>query len=317
MLRVSAGVLQGSILSPLLYSLYTSGLQDSISHCKYHFYADDTQLYFSFSDNETAAANLKINEDLNSLVEIANKHSLKINPNKSSVLVFGPGEAVSRARSILDIKIKDSQLPVVESARNLGVIIDAELKFEDHVKHLIQKSYFKLKLLYGNRHFFKPETRKLLCDSLILSNFNYCYQVYGPFLSQFWQTKLQRLQNSCLRFIFSIKKYQRISHTLKLANWLNMKDRLYLQNVALIHRVLSDRKPGYLCRKIRFRTDVHNINIRRKNLISCPKHRLQLFKKSFSYMAFKLYNQIPCSFYSLNVTTFKIRCKKYLLNTYH
>ena len=136
-------------------------------------------------------------------------------------------------------------------------------------------------------------TKKHLCDSLILSNFNHCFQVYGFFLTQFWQRKLQIIQNSCLRFIFCIRKTRHISHTLKIVNWLNMRNRLHLLTVTMIHKILIDKKPTYLHRKIRFRTDVHNVNVRRKNLICCPKHRLHLFERSFSYLAYKLYNGVP------------------------
>lgn len=152
-------------------------------------------------------------------------------------------------------------------------------------------------------------------DSLILSGFNHCFQVYGFHLTQFWQLKLQRIQNSCLRFIFCIRKRQRISHTLKVVNWLNMKNRLHFFTVTLIHKVLSDKKTSYLHRKIQFRTDVHNINIRRKNLICCPKHRLHLFERSFTYLAYKLYNVVPYEFKHLQASAFKRRLKEWLMDT--
>lgn len=314
LLRITHGVAQGSILGPLLYSIYTCDLLKSLKHCRYHLYADDTQLYYSFNLADVSAANALINEDLKSLTSISNNHQLKINLKKSSFLVFGPHEAATYVRNNLNININNDSLSPVESARNLGLIIDSNLNFDAHVKKLLQSSYFKLKLLYGNRHIFSPEIKKLLCNSLVLSGLSYCYPVYGSCISGFWKQKIQVLQNSCLRFIYSIRRRQHVSHALEIANWLNMNNRYIYQTASLIHKIITTKKPCYLHRKITYRTDVHNLNLRRKNVVSCPHHRLQLFKHSFTYSVYKIYNSIPDCIKALNINAFKAKLKTFLLN---
>lgn len=230
-------------------------------------------------------------------------------------MVFGPRVAAVSVRDSLNINIGLHQLPVVVSARNLGVIIDSELSFEKHIKSLLQKSFFKLKLLYSSRHVLSCDVRKLLCDSLILSCFSYCSQVYWPCLTKFWMSKIQRVQNSCLRFIYSIPRRHHVSHALRFANWLNMENRFHLQTSVLIHKILIEKKPSYLHRRIKFRCDVHNINLRHRHTISCPSHKLQLYKSSFTYLCFKIYNSIPEQFKILNMHIFKARYKGFLLNS--
>lgn len=314
-LNVKHGLPQGSILGPALYSLYTADFHKTLNYCNYHFYADDTQLYYSFGSDEIPEASRRINQDVEALIQVASKHFLKINVKKSSVLVFGPRLAVTRVRDHLTVNIDGNRLPVVMSAKNLGVTIDSALTFDTHIKDLLKKSYFKLKLLYNNRHLFGTDIRKLLCDTLVLSNFAYCCQIYSFCTTKFWLTKIQTMQNSCLRFIYSIRRRQHISHKLKTAKWLNMQNRFHLQFSVLIHKLLIEKKPSYLHRKVKFRTDIHNINLRHKHLICCPPHKLQLFKGSFTYLCFKIYNSIPKSFKPLSVQTFKSKYRTFLFHS--
>lgn len=64
-----------------------------------------------------------------------------------------------------------------------------------------------------------------LSDSLVLSTFNFCDVVYVSFLFHRDQKRIQKVQKSCLSFIFGIKMGLPISHKFKDAGWLNMKDR--------------------------------------------------------------------------------------------
>ena len=73
-LCVSSGVPQDSILGPLLYALYTSELIKVIKKCKYHIYADDTQVYFTFKMEDLEDA-ITINKELKTLVTISQRHS--------------------------------------------------------------------------------------------------------------------------------------------------------------------------------------------------------------------------------------------------
>lgn len=127
----------------------------------------------------------------------------------------------------------------------------------------------------------------------MLSNFNYFSQVFSPCIDSITLQKIQKVQNSCLRYIFGIRKYQHISHKLKDCNWLNMTNRFSLHLACLFNKVIKTKQPSYLYKKIIFRGNAHNVNIRNKNLIKAPKHRSSLFKRSFSYNIFKNYNNLP------------------------
>jgi hypothetical protein len=85
---VDRGVPQGSILSPILFSIFTADLPKCIKTCKYHLYADDTQLYCSFDAKNIQEAIKNINADLTSIYNWSDNNSLCLNPTKSQVLIF-------------------------------------------------------------------------------------------------------------------------------------------------------------------------------------------------------------------------------------
>ena len=155
----------------------------------------------------------------------------------------------------------------------------------------------------------------MLCESLVLSQVNYCDTIYGPCLRQVDAQRVQRLQNSCLRLIHGVRKYESISHTFKLSNWLNMYNRRFLHSACLFFKIIKIKIPIYLYSKISFRTDVHNLNLRFKGgKLTPPKHSLELFKRSFSYQITFIINKLPKKILSLsNVIAFKKALSNHLL----
>lgn len=302
---VGSGVPQGSILGPLLYTVYTSNLGSVCKSCFNHFYADDTQVYYSFDSEDVAMANNIINTETNNLINMAEKHSLIINPSKSQVMLFGRRKARKSVANHLAVVIKNTQLPVTDLSRNLGLYVDSELRFKKHVSLCIQKAYSNLKFIYLNRHILSKETKTVLVEALVLSQFNFCDTVYGPCLDSVDVIRVQRIQNCCLRLIFGLRRRDHVSHKLKELHWLNMLNRRKMHSFCLFHKIITSETPPYLFKKINFRTDVHNLNLRNKGLITPPFHRTSVFQRSFTYNIAKLYNSLPLNFKNVSHIKFK------------
>ena len=306
-INVTTGVPQGSILGPLLFSIYTSNFHTCLKYCNYHFYADDTQLYHSFSTSDFVNANDKLNLDLNSLLKVSSDHRLKLNPSKSIVMLLGNKQNVNRLSNLLNVKIDNISLPIVQKAKSLGLVLDYQLTFTDHVSWLLKKAYCALKSIYPHRHYLEKNIKKELCDSLVLSHFNHCDNVYGPCLQNFDRGRIQKVQNSCIRFIFGIRRRDRVSHKIKEVLWLNMHNRRKLHFLCFCYKMLKFQSPPYLYNKITFRTDVYNLNLRR-NTVKIPRHNTQFFKKGYSYNVAAHINSLPGNlnnYFTLSFQNFK------------
>lgn len=150
----------------------------------------------------------------------------------------------------------------------------------------------------------------MLADSLVLSHYNYMDVVYNSCITKADATRIQRTQNNCLRFIFGLRKYDSITHKLKEINWLSMSERRLLHCCTLYHNIMTNKTPKYLYDKITFRNDIHSRNTRNNQLISPPRHSSSLYKRSFTYNIYNIYNAIPDHIKRLNPNQFKVHKKK-------
>lgn len=208
-------------------------------------------------------------------------------------------------RSRCSLHINEKLLPVVKEAKSLGLVIDPSFRYRQQVSKYIQRAYCNLKMLYQHKTYLPRDVKLLLCNSLVLSSFTYCSAVYGPSIDVNDHKRIQRVQNACLRYVFNIRKYDHITHTLDYCNWLNMRNRFLLRAACMYHSIITTKIPCYLYEKISFRTDVHNINVRSRGLITPPFHKTALFERSFSFNVYKVYNAIPCTIKMMPLTRFK------------
>lgn len=206
------------------------------------------------------------------------------------------------------------KIPIVSEYKNLGIIFDSKLKFRSQVARVTQMAYYCLRNLYKNQFILNLKLKKQLCESLVLSHCNYCNFVYGPCLDVNSKFKLQKIQNSCIRFIFGLRIRDRVSHKLKELRWLSLKDREKLHLACFLHRLLKSGTPQYLREKLIFRNTLHQRNTRHKGRLQIPKHHTNFFKHSFSYTSIRLLNEIPSNWLDLACVSFKARYRNFLLD---
>jgi len=311
---ITSGVPQGSVLGPILFLVYVADMFKMLKHCDIQGFADDTQIFHSFKANAVLEANNKINEDLSLISTFSINNNLKLNPAKCFLMCFSSKNKQTFLEQNLKLFVGGTQLKLVESSKNLGLILDKDLRFKTHISNVIKKSYFALKPLYANKSIINYKMRKKLCESLVFPIMNYCNIVYFPCLDKITIYRLQKLQNQCCRFIFNLRKFDRVSKKISELGWLRV-DNVFTHHIAVfVHKLLRTSSPAYLSEKLVFRKHLHNVNLRFINKLEIPRYRSAFFRRSFLFNAVSVYNKIPSSLKCMPSIGFRKKLKFYLLN---
>ena len=255
-LPVDYGVPQGSILGPVLFTVYINDLLTVPKLCQTACYVDDSKLYLKFKINELCNAVSAVNSDLNEICKWCCHNSLLMNPDKTNLLVIGVPQLL---RQVTDFTITlcgklISPTPV---AKDLGVFLDQCLSYDEHIRKTVASCINKLIQINRIKHLLDKETLLLIISSFVFSRL-FCYSSVWSNTSATNIHKLQLVQNFAARIILGLRKYDHISAGLRSIRWLNLKQRLMVNDAVMMHNCLKCLSPSYLSDKFSSRAIVHD-----------------------------------------------------------
>ncbi len=123
--------------------------------------------------------------------------------------------------------------------KNLGVILDSNLSFENHISNVTKTAFFHL------RNISKLRNMLSVSDAFMTSRLDYCNALLGgcPASSI---NKLQIVQNAAARVLTRSRKYDHITPILQSLHWLPIKFRISYKILLLAYKALNDLAPAYL-----------------------------------------------------------------------
>ena len=331
---LSIGVPQGSILGPILYSIYTNEIAETIvdKNCNNEVH-DKTNLFsrecencgtvVTYADDATLVTSnklrvmnqLRMNVCLAKLESYLNNNELAINTSKTAILELmikqKRGRTLGEPPHLMVVnpqkpnemlKIKDSK-----NFRILGANLQPNISWQAHLeegkKALLPGIRQQLGAMQQITKQIPRKCRKYLAEGLIMSRFSYLITLWGG-ATQNYMNAAQRLQNKLARWVTGSGRKTRVSSLLEQCGWMTISETTSYQTLVQLWKILRLQKPENM--KDRF-------ELNDQELILITRPRLQFTELGFRYRAANEWNRLPLEVRELrSLPLFKKRAKRWI-----
>lgn len=313
---LSCGVPQGSVLGPIMFTLYTAPLCHILRRhgVMFHKYADDIQIYVPYNPSDAGAGERAVELLSACIMELRHwmlSNQLMLNMNKTEVIYFISKNNI-RKTIFNPVTVGSNISHPSRVVRNLGVIMDRHLDMANHITSVCASCNFHIRRLSTIRPYLSLKAVKSAVQALITSRLDYCNSLLLE-VPSIQLSRLQRIQNKAARLVTRTSKKEHITPVLKNLHWLPVSHRVLFKTMVLVYKCLNNQAPNYLQALLQpYRRDAR-LRQAHESTLYVPVSKGHFGKSAFSCAAPSMWNQLPIAVREAkSLQSFKRSLKTYL-----